>query len=96
MFKNSRYVTSNVASDIPTELQFILWTMVDSLKIEKDHLQVFRLSNEGRKQKIVHSQEQPDYKKEYTIDSAIWEPVTAKIYIIDDGDHSTMLFAEEY
>lgn len=96
MFTNSRYATSNVVADIPTELQFILWTMVDSLKIEKDYLQVFRLSNEGGKQKIVHSQEQPDYQKEYVIDSTIWEPVVAKIYIIDDGDHSTMLFAEEY
>ena len=95
MFKNSRYATRNIMTDIPTELQFILWTMVDSLKIEKDYLQVFRLSNEGGKQKIVHSQEQPDYQKEYMIDSAS-EPVTAKIYIIDDGDHSTMLFAEEY
>ncbi|MGN0650051.1 MAG: DUF960 family protein [Oscillospiraceae bacterium] len=23
-------------------------------------------------------------------------PITAKIYVIDDGDHSTMLLAEEY
>ena len=96
MFKNSRYVTRGATTDIPTELQLILWMMVDSLKIEKDYLQVFRLTNEGGKQKIVHSQEQPDYRKEYVINHTDWEPVVTKVYIIDDGDHSTMLLAEEY
>lgn len=96
MFKNSRYATSGVMADIPTELQFILWAMVDTLEIDKDYLQVFRLSNEGGKQKIVHSQEQPDYKREVVFNKTFWEPVVAKVYIIDDGDHSTMLLAEEY
>lgn len=96
MFKNSRYVTRGVTSDIPVELQFVLWMMVDSLKIEKDYLQVFKLTNEEGKQKIVHSQEEPDYKKEYVINKPDWEPVVTKVYIIDDGDHSTMLLAEEY
>ncbi len=27
---------------------------------------------------------------------AIAKPITAKVYVIDDGDHSTMLLAEEY
>ena len=45
-------------------------------------------------QKIIHEQEQPQFKREYHIPTN--HPITAKVYIIDDGEHSTMLLAEEY
>ncbi len=43
---------------------------------------------------IVHSQENPEYSQTYT--AVTQDKVTAKIFVIDDGDHSTMLLAEEY
>ena len=58
------------------------------------HYQVFRLSAESGMQKITHSQEQPEYSKEYLFPSE--EPITAKIFVIDDETHTTMLLAEEY
>ena len=61
---------------------------------EKDYLQVFCLSADGENQRIIHEQEQPEYRKEYLFPSE--NPVTAKVYVIDDKTHSTMLLAEEY
>ena len=58
-------------------------------------LQVFDLSEENGKQKIVHSQEQPEYKKEYLFKTGT-PFLCAKIFVIDDVTHSTMLFNYEY
>lgn len=48
----------------------------------------------GQMQRISHTSEQPEYKMEYLIPSDI--PITAKLYVIDSIDYSTMLLAEEY
>ena len=44
--------------------------------------------------RIVHTQECPDYRKEYLLLSDV--PITAKIYVVNDETHATMLFCEEY
>ena len=94
MFSGDKYLTRGVQSDIPIELQIFMWSCVNALPEPKDYLQIFRLSSFEGKQKIVHEQEQPEYKKEYILN--VETPITAKIYVIDDGDHCTMLLAEEY
>ena len=95
MFKNPRYATRGINAEIPLALQLILWKMIDEMKVaQKDYLQVFILSSENGEQKIIHKQEQPDYHKEYVFSGDCL--VNAKIFVIDDGDHSTMLLAEEY
>lgn len=94
MFDNNRYLTCGVDSTIPLELQLFLWKCVESMPVPKDYLQVFELSPSGSMQSIIHSSEEPEYRKEYFITSDT--PVTEKLYIIDDGDHSTMLLASEY
>ena len=95
MFTSQRYATRGVTTTVPLVLQIILWDLIDSMEVaEKDYLQVFRLSAESGKQKITHSQEEPDYCKEYLFPSE--EPITAKIFVIEDETHTTMLLAEEY
>lgn len=95
MFNNQRYATRGISNELPLMLQIILWGLIDSMEVaEKDYLQVFCLSEESGKQKITHTQEQPDYCKEYLFPSE--EPITAKIFVIDDETHTTMLLAEEY
>ena len=95
MFKNPRYATRGINAEIPLALQLILWKMIDEMEVaRKDYLQVFILSTENGEQKIIHEQEQPDYRKEYVFSGDCL--VNAKIFVIDDGDHSTMLLAEEY
>jgi len=96
MFEGDKYLTAGVDREIPIELQVFMWNCITNLSVEKDYLQVFELSStETGLQKIIHRQEQPDYKKEYLIDMP-FEAVETKIFVIDDGDHSTMLLAEEY
>lgn len=93
MFKNAKYLTRGVQSEIPIELQLFMWGCIGSVP-EPDYLQIFRLQSMKTMQKIIHEQEEPEYRKEYLLKSDA--PITAKVYIIDDGDHSTMLLAEEY
>ena len=95
MFNNPRYCTRGISSEVPLLMQIILWGLIDSMEVaEKDYLQIFRLSAENGKQKIIHTQEQPEYSKEYLFPSE--DPITAKIFVIDDETHTTMLLAEEY
>ena len=94
MFDNNRYLTCGVDSAIPLELQLFLWNCVDQLPESKDYLQVFDLEVIGTMQSITHRSEQPEYRRVYLLPSD--KPITEKLYIIDDGDHSTMLLASEY
>ena len=101
-FNGTRYMTSGIQADIPAELQLILWYMIDeNIKqgLKMDYLQVFRLSPYNKEnnvyQKIIHSQEVPNRKREKIL-NVFGETVTAKIFVIDDVEHITMLLADEY
>ncbi len=95
MFQNPRYLTRGVQETIPPELQLLMWNALETLPEPKDYFQVFRLSVLNGIQRIEHEQEQPPFKRKYLLPT-IETPITEKVYIIDDGDHSTMLLAEEY
>jgi hypothetical protein len=71
-----------------------MWELINQMPVEKDYLQVFYLSAENGKQKVNHSQEIPEYSKEYVFN--IGTTINAKVFVIDDKIHSTMLLAEEY
>lgn len=91
----NRYMTRGVAVEVPPWLQNLLWFLWDSMEVEnKDYLQVFRLSRSDGMQEIEHMQEQPDYKKIICVPAA--DAIDAKIHIIEDDDHVTMLLADEY
>ena len=101
MFQNSKYLTKGISIEVPFELQWLLWTMIEEQrsKIELDYLQVFKLNyinNHGEKlQEIIHTQEQPPYQN--CIKVKLKNPLNNRtIFCIDDKTHSTMLFAEEY
>ena len=94
MFNSNRYITKGVQENISLELQFFMWDCIDNLSEPKDYLQVFNLNVVGALQHIPQTSEEPEYKMEYLIPSE--KPITEKVYVIDDGDHSTMLLAEEY
>ncbi len=94
MFNNQRYLTKGVQAEIPLELQLFMWNCIDRLPKERDYFQVFKLETLNSIQKITHFSEQPAYRKEYLI--PIDNPITAKVYIIDSDEYSTMLLASEY
>ncbi|EWM55075.1 DUF960 domain-containing protein [Ruminococcus flavefaciens] len=94
MFNNKRYLSRGVNETIPIELQLFMWERIDQLSEPRDYLQIFNLEQVGSMQSITHRSEEPEYQKVYLLPSE--KPITQKIYVIDDDDHSTMLLATEY
>ena len=94
MFDNQRYLTKGVNETIPFELQVFMWDCIDRTPEPKEYFQVFELSDSGGIQKILHFSEQPEYRMDYFI--PMRKTVTAKVYVIDSEEYSTMLLAEEY
>lgn len=95
MFENRRYKTRGVSEKVNLLLQLFMWQCVEELNLPKDYLQIFKCSIWDSKQKIVHIQENPEYKREYLLNTGA--PVfIGKIFVIDDVTHSTKLLGEEY
>ena len=99
--KDNRYVTRGVNEEVDIRLQLIMWSMIDKLKeegnVELDYLQVFKIRKEENKIVISQSQEVPEYSCTYEIeieDIQIEDEI--KVYVIDSGEYSTMLFPSEY
>ena len=98
MFEKSkdRYLTIGVDKEIPIDIQIFMWKAVDNMPEPKDYLQVFNLTVQNGLQIIRHTAEKPKYEMTYILTSLLTKAVTANVYIIDDGDHCTMLLAEDY
>ena len=94
IFENQKFITSGVANTIPELLQIIMWELINKLPVDRDYLQVFSLSPDIKGQRIIHSQENPDYQKEYVLN--LDTAVVGKVFVIDDGTHCTMLMNYEY
>ena len=99
--KDNRYVTRGVNDEVDIRLQLIMWSMIDKLKdeesVEVDYLQVFKIRKKDSKVVINQSQEVPEYSCTYEIeieDIQIEDEI--KVYVIDSGEYSTMLFPWEY
>ena len=75
-----------------------MWIAIDLMPDPKDYLQVFELEPLGEYvQSIAHKQETPEYSGQIYVPLLLPDskPVTATVFVIDDGDHSTMLLPEE-
>lgn len=103
MFGNKRYMTKGIDAELPLDLILFLWARIDQLKEESngdmDYLQVFELKkitepNVVENQMVIHRTEVPGYMKSHAI--CVTKSITDKVYVIDSGDHCTMLFAKEY
>ena len=93
--KDNRYVTKGVNDEVDIRLQLIMWSMIDKLKnegnVEVDYLQIFKIRKEGNNIVINQSQEVPEIEiEDIQIEGEI------KVYVIDSGEYSTMLFPSEY
>ena len=90
--KENRYITRGVNEKIDLSLQILLWNLVDDLKVEKDYLQVFKLSRTGEVINIEHIQEVLEYKSFIKVNAKDLEfEGHEKVYLIDSQDYSTML-----
>lgn len=98
MFRNTRYVTNGVMSEIEEGTQLAMWNLIDHMSVPRDYLQVFRLScinaNGMYMQQIIHEQELPTFREVIVIPA--YYPVQLDVFVIDDGAQSTMLLSCEY
>ena len=96
MFQNPRYITRGIADELHPALYGTLWTFIDAMPpgIEKDYLQVFKITSEETGTVVTHSQEVPPYSQSYRF--SVDFGFTGTVFAIDDSDHSTMLLAIEY
>lgn len=96
MFDKERYLTRGISNEIPFEIQLLLWSMIEEVTVKKDYIQVFEIEPvKGNLLKIEHSQEVPKYKKEIIVRN-IGVNSKVKLFVIDDGEYSTMMLSEEY
>lgn len=63
MFRGKRFVTSGIAEKVTLLLQVIMWDMIDAMDEPKDYYKYRIYRRENGKQKIVHSQEQPNTRR---------------------------------
>ncbi len=94
--KDKRYLTRGVASEIPIEIQIVIWNEIDKLvesDIKVDYLQVFHIEKEENRVIIKHHQEQPEFSNELSSSLNFKEKI---LFIIDDITHCTMLLSNEY
>ena len=96
MFTNEKYLTREVADRVPIEMQMLMWNLVEKIEVEKDYLQIFELiPNSSEFVEIVHKQEIPEFTFNYRVKNCGIE-TKMKLYIIDNGDYSMMMFNHEY
>ena len=100
-FDGNRYITSGIQETIPLAIQIMMFESLAYMERkagELDRLQIFRLSTIEKDGDLLlhikHEQEVPEAKLSYIV--PVDESIDAKVYIIDDVDHVTMLLAEEY
>jgi hypothetical protein len=103
---STRFITRGIQSGIPISLITELWKVLDKFletTIQKDYLQVFKLTITENNLALEHFQEEPNYRQNLLLGVQLRNELMKinsskeiKIYVIDDEDHSTMLLAEEY
>ena len=94
--KENRYMTREIAENLPVEIAMLLWDLIDNLILEKDYLQVFEINPIGVEVlEIVHKQEVPKYEVSVYIQNDLIKD-KLKIYVIDSSEYSTMMFSNEY
>lgn len=102
MFDSPMCITRGINNELPPVIIWLLWGLIKERKdagANLDYLQIFQLCRtveaDGTTMQIIdHSQEEPPYQASYSF--ATPEAVNAKVYVIDDVSHATMLLAEEY
>lgn len=100
MFDKDRYITRGIKENLHPLHYLELWNMIDAMEVEqKDYLQVFKVSSrpvkKGHLIEVDHVQESPPYRAIHRFYSAIPTGIV-RVFVIDEGERSTMLLANEY
>ena len=100
--EKQKYETRGINQNLPMEYRVMLWYFIEKMreKVKLDYLQIFKFKVEKNAegilvQKVTHCQEQPKFSHTYEFPlSDVW--LREKVYIIDDTEQCTMLWADEY
>ncbi len=91
-FNNLIFTTRAVKEELPQEVLLFIVGLVQNMHKEikeVDYLQVITIENNT----LIHTQEIPEYKKEYMLSIPI---ENCKLFFIDNGEYSTLMFNHEY
>lgn len=97
-FTGKKYVSKGINERLPAVLVVYLFQLIDEkkkLSMPMDYLQIFDLKSQGASMlSVTHRQEEPGYVKKHLLSYDLI--IEDKIYVIDDGSHTTMMWADEY
>ncbi len=87
------YITKGVYETLDMRIITYIQTLIKSMDIEVDYLQVFSISDNV----LIHTQEVPEYIKEYTLSK---EYRDEKLFCIrteeENSNYWTLMLAHEY
>ena len=87
------YVTKGINEGLDMRLIFYIQALIDTMEVEQDYLQVFSISGDI----LVHTQEEPNYKKEYRLSKKYKDD---RLFCIrtdeEKGSFWTLMYANEY
>ena len=96
-FTNPRFLTMMVKYTLHPSIAAFIWDKVDKLPEECDYLQVFELYEQEGRQWIRHRAEEPQHCTEYKFPCKLASGIVVdKVYVVDDGERTTMMFSKEY
>lgn len=97
-FTGDKYVTKGINERLPAVIVIYLMQLIEERKksnLPMDYLQIFELESNGDSTlSIIHKQEEPEYVRGYVIKNDL--KIKDKIYVIDDVEYITVMFASEY
>ena len=91
-FNNLIFTTRTVKEELPEEVLLFIVGLVQNMHKEVnevDYLQVITIENKI----LIHTQEIPKYKKEYLLSISV---ENGRLFFIDNGQCSTLMFSYEY
>ena len=91
-FNNLIFTTRAVKEELPEEVLLFIVGLVKNMHKEVkdvDYLQVIDIENNI----LTHKQEMPEYKKKYKLTISV---ESCKLFFIDNGQYSTLMFSYEY
>lgn len=77
-------MTKTVNEEIHTEIQLILWGLIDEQRkqeLELDYMQVFELKEQEGRQQIIHRQENPERRREWVYQLQHTTPIEKKYLV---------------
>lgn len=91
--KEEFYVTKGINEKLDIRMVIYIQTLIETMEVEKDYLQVFNISDDT----LIHTQEEPDYRKEYRLSKKYKDE---KLFCIRTKDinssYWTLMYANEY